>query len=167
MPKTFIFLIIGLFFGTGAGFLIAATTGVEMEGHAHGEAAVHDHSAHDHGEGAESGHDHSQLTEAESPAPQLEIALHPDGRQSRNLEIIVQNFAFDPEAVNGEHVPGHGHAHVYVNGVKIARAYAPWFHLSALPVGEHEIRVTLNANDHTQLAVEGEPIEVTETLVIE
>ncbi|MDM8164432.1 hypothetical protein [Roseovarius sp.] len=165
MPKTFIFLIIGLFFGTGAGFLLAASTGAQVEGHAHG-ADVHDHSAHDHGEGTE-GHDHSQLTEAEGPAPELSIAFHPDGAQSRNLEIIVQNFTFDPQAVNGAHVPGHGHAHVYVNGVKIARAYAPWFHLSALPVGEHEVRVTLNANDHTQLAVEGEPIEVTETLVIE
>lgn len=165
MPKTFIFLIIGLFFGTGAGFLLAATTGAQVEGHAHG-AEVHDHSAHDHGEGMEE-HDHSQLTEAEGPAPELSITLHPDGRQSRNLEIIARNFTFDPEAVNGEHIPGHGHAHVYVNGVKIARAYAPWFHLSALPVGEHEVRVTLNANDHTQLAVEGEPIEVTETLVIE
>lgn len=163
MPKTFIFLIIGLFFGTGAGFLLAASTGAQVEGHAH-EDGVHDHSAHDHGDGADP---HATLTEAESPAPELSIAFHPDGAQSRNLEIIVENFTFDPEAVNGDHVPGHGHAHIYVDGVKIARAYAPWFHLSALPVGEHEIRVTLNANDHTQLAVGGEPLEVTETLVIE
>lgn len=163
MPKTFIFLIIGLFFGTGFGFLLSAATGTSLSGHSHG-AEVHDHSAHDHGEGA---HDHSKLIGAEDPAPELSVVLHPDGPQSRNLEIVTRNFTFDPGAVNGEHIPGHGHAHVYVNGVKIARAYAPWFHLSALPVGEHELRVTLNANDHSQLAVEGEPIEVTETLVIE
>ena len=61
MPKTFIFLIIGLFFGTGAGFLLAASTGAQVEGHAH-EDAVHDHSAHDHGDGADP---HATLTEAE------------------------------------------------------------------------------------------------------
>ncbi len=163
MPKTFIFLVIGLFFGFGGGFLVAATTGSQLQGHDHGPE-VHDHAAHDHGE---SGHDHTELTEAGDPAPRLSIALHPDGAQSRNLEIRVENFAFDPEAVNGTHIPGRGHAHVYVDGVKLGRAYGPWYHLSALPVGEHEVRVTLNANDHTQLAVEGEPIEATETLVIE
>ena len=163
MPKTFIFLIIGLFLGTGAGFLIGASTGAGMEDHDHG-AMVHDHSAHDHGDGT---HDHSALTEVEGPAPEISIVLHPDGRQSRNLEIRVENFEFDPVAVNGPHIPGRGHAHVYVNNVKIARAYAPWVHLSALPVGTHEVRVSLNANDHSQLAVEGEPIEAIETLVIE
>jgi len=165
MPRTFIFLIIGLFFGAGLGFLLAASTGARLEGHSHG-AEVHDHSAHDHGEG-ESGHDHSQLTEVEGQAPRLSITLHPDGPQSRNLELVVGNFTFDPEAVNGPHIPGRGHAHIYINGIKIARAYAPWFHLSAIPKGTHELRVTLNANDHSQLAVDGKPVEVTETLVIE
>lgn len=165
MHRTFIFLIIGLFFGTGLGFLLAASTGARLEGHAHGDG-VHDHSAHDHGDGA-GGHDHSRLTEAEGLAPGLRIAVHPDGPQSRNLEIAVTNFIFDPQAVNGPHVPGRGHAHIYVNGVKIARTYAPWFHLQALPRGTHEVRVTLNANDHSQLAVGGEPVEATGTVVIE
>lgn len=162
MPKTFVFLIIGLFFGTGLGFLVAATSGARLEGHDHGGDGAHDHAAHDHGDGA-----HVSLTEAGVPGPELEITLHPDGAQSRNLHIGVTNFSFAPDAVNGAHVPGQGHAHVYVNGVKIARAYAPWFHLSALPKGEHEVRVTLNANDHSQLAVEGQPIEATAKLVIE
>lgn len=166
MPKTFMFLLIGLFFGTGAGFLIAASTGVHLEGHSHDGPEVHDHSAHDHGESGDA-HDHSVLTEADGPPPGVSLMLHPDGRQSRNLEIRVENFTFDPKAVNGAHVSGRGHAHVYVDGVKIGRAYGPWYHLSALPEGEHEVRVTLNANDHTQLAVGGEPVEAFETLVIE
>jgi len=172
MPKTFIFLIIGLFFGTGAGFLIAATTGAELEGHEHGSEA-HDHSAHDDHDAhddhatATATHDHSQLTEVEGPAPSIAIQLHADGQQSRNLEIRVANFEFDPATVNGDHVPGRGHAHVYVNGVKISRIYGPWFHLTALPVGTNEVRVTLNANDHSQLSVDGQPVEAVETLVIE
>ncbi len=164
MPKTFIFLIIGLFFGTGFGFLLAATTGAGLEGHDHG-SEVHDHSAHDYGEGGSP--DHETLTEVEGPAPALSLVLHPDGRQSRNLEIRIDNFDFDPDGVNGAHVPGRGYAHVHVDGVKIARAYGPWFHLSALPVGTHEVRVTLNANDHSRLAVNGAPVEATQMLVIE
>lgn len=163
MAKPLAFLGIGLFFGIGLGFLVAATSGVQLEGHDHDHgAAVHDHAAHDHGGG-----DHATLTEAGTPAPTLTLTLHPDGPQSRNLHIGVENFAFDPEAVNGPHMPGRGHAHLYLNGVKIARAYSPWMQLDALPVGTHELRVTLNANDHTQLAVAGAPIEATIDVVIE
>jgi hypothetical protein len=171
MPRTFIFLLIGLFFGAGFGFLIAAGSGAQLEGHAHGETeigdAAHDHTAHDHGQGDMSGHDHSQLIEAATPAPTLALSIHPDGDQSRNLHIETTNFTFDPKAVNGPHVPGHGHAHVYINGVKQPRAYCPWVQLNALPVGTHEIRVTLTANDHSPLAVDGDPVEATTTVVIE
>lgn len=164
MPRHFVFLIIGLFFGAGLGFMVAATTGATVEGHAHGNDAVHDHAAHDHGDGE---HDHSKMTEVAGPAPGLEIVVHPDGPRSRNLEIATENFTFAPGSVNGPHVPGEGHAHVYLNGVKIARAYARWFHLSALPKGEHQLRVTLNANDHAQLAVNGTAVEATTTFSIE
>ncbi|WP_297773184.1 hypothetical protein [uncultured Roseovarius sp.] len=161
MAKPIAFLGIGLFFGTGLGFLVAATSGVQLEGHDHG-TATHDHSAHDHGGG-----DHAKQIEAGLPAPKLTLTIHPDGPQSRNLHIDVENFAFDPKGVNGPHVPGHGHAHIYINDIKITRAYSPWMQLSALPKGEHVLRVTLNANDHSQLAVDGTPIEATTSLSIE
>lgn len=166
MPKTLTFLIIGLFFGTGLGFLFAATSGAQLEGHSHGaeNSAVHDHSAHDH---SGMDHDHSKLTEVTGPAPSINLVFHPDGAQSRNLEIEVENFTFDPVAVNGEHVEGRGHAHVYINNIKIARAYGSWMHLEALPLGTHEVRVTLNSNDHSQLAIGGTPVEAVATVVIE
>ena len=166
MPRIFVFLLIGLFFGTGFGFLLAAGTGVQLEGHHHGDD-VHDHAAHDHGQGDMNGHDHSRMVEAGTPAPTVRIALHPDGAQSRNLHIDVTGFTFDPEGVNGPHVPGKGHAHVYVDGVKVARAYGPWMQLQALPVGPHDIRVALYTNDHSQLVSNGEPIEATAQVVIE
>lgn len=165
MPKTLTFLIIGLFFGTGLGFLLAATSGTTGD-HAMGasDSAVHDHAAHSHGA---MDHDHSKLTEVTGPVPTLTLTLHPDGRQSRNLEMQVEHFTFDPVAVNGDHVAGRGHAHVYINDIKIGRAYGSWMHLEALPIGTHELRVTLNSNDHSQLAVDGAPIEATTTVVIE
>lgn len=162
MAKPLAFLGIGLFFGTGLGFLVAASSGAQLEGHDHDQgAAVHDHAAHDHGTA------HTALTEAGTPVPVLTLTVHPDGVQSRNLHIGVENFTFDPEGVNGAAVPGRGHAHLYLNGVKVARAYGPWMQLDALPVGTHELRVTLNANDHTQLATDGVPIEATIAVVIE
>ncbi|MDT8327641.1 MAG: hypothetical protein RQ750_09710 [Roseovarius sp.] len=165
MPKTFAFLLIGLFFGVGFGFLLAASTGAELTGHEHAApGAVHDHTAHDH---AANGPDHSRLTDVTGPVPQIKLSLHPDGPQSRNLHIALTDFTFAPEAVNGPHVPGQGHAHIYLNGMKIARAYGPWFQLDALPPGRHDIRVTLNANDHSQLADQGSPIEAHAELVIE
>ena len=158
MRNPVVLLAIGLIFGVGLGVLIGAGTHMEMS-----HDMVHDHSAHDHGEGM----DHSKLTEVASPAPVLSITLHPDGPQSRNLHIDVRHFTFSPTGVNGQHVPGEGHAHVYVNDVKVARAYGPWMQLQALPKGKHTIRVTLNANDHSHLAQNGNPIEAITDLTIE
>ncbi len=158
MQKPVLLLVIGLIFGIGLGFLL---------GHAAGMGAqpdmVHDHAAHDHGGGM----DHSQLTDVTGTPPTLTLSLHPDGPQSRNLHISVANFKFSPEGVNGPHVPGEGHAHIYVNDVKVARAYGPWMQLQALPKGTHKVRVTLNANDHSHLAIDGAPIEAMTELTIE
>lgn len=162
MPRIFVFLIIGLFFGTGFGFLLAASTGSELKGHDHGTSVAHDHSAHDHSAAA-----HARITEVTGPAPTVALTLHPESAQSRNIEIATTNFTFAPEQVNGTHAEGYGHAHIYINGVKLARVYGSWVHLEALPVGTHEIKVTLNANDHAQLAVNGQPVEDVKTLVIE
>lgn len=68
---------------------------------------------------------------------------------------------------SGDHKPGEGHAHVYVNGAKIGRLYGPWLHLPNLPKGEVTVEVTLNANDHRPLAVNGAPITAREVLTVE
>lgn len=167
MANPVIALAIGLVAGAGLGALATATV-VDRGAMAKNDAAdtsldlVHDHAAHDHGQG---GHAHGMI-EATDPVPTIAITLHPDGPQSRNLEITTTNFTFDPAGVNGAHVPGRGHAHIYLNGVKMPRTYAPWVHLSALPKGTHELRVTLNANDHSDLAVDGTPIEATKVFTI-
>lgn len=165
MANSVILLAVGAIAGAGLGALVTATV-VNHGGTTHSDvatASVHDHSAHNHVAG---GHEH-KMVEATAPVPTLAISLHPDGPQSRNLEISTTNFIFNPTRVNGENVPGNGHAHIYLNGVKLTRTYAPWVHLSALPKGTHELRVSLNANDHSHLAVDGTPIEATTTFTIE
>lgn len=74
-----------------------------------------------------------------------------DSVSGHNLRISTQGFRFAPERAGAAHVPGEGHAHLYVNGVK-TRVYSEWFHLDGLGPGTHEIRVTLNANDHSPYA---------------
>ncbi len=76
-----------------------------------------------------------------------------------NVKVDVTNFNFTPEHVNNGHVAGEGHAHLYVDGTKVARLYGPWFHLPALGQGEHQLRVTLNANNHAVYSVNGEMIQ--------
>lgn len=61
--------------------------------------------------------------------------------------------------VNQPHAANVGHAHLYLNGAKVARVYGTAFHLSDLPEGQHTITVTLNTNDHSDLALDGRLIE--------
>ena len=83
-----------------------------------------------------------------------------------NLKITTTGFTFAPENASGEHVPGEGHAHVYVDGVKDNRVYGNYYHLSGLDPGERAIRITLNANSHEQYAKGEHPVEATTTIVV-
>jgi hypothetical protein len=82
-----------------------------------------------------------------------------------NIHLRTKNFRFAPENVNGHPVPGEGHAHLYVDGEKVARLNGPWFHLGSLSPGRHTIQVTLNANNHASLVLHGEPVAVTEEIM--
>lgn len=98
--------------------------------------------------------------------PSVAITLHPDSMSGWNLEILPQHFRFAPEHVNGAVVANEGHAHLYVNGKKIGRVYGLWQHLPAdiFLTGSNEVVVTLNANDHSDLAHEGVRIEAKATV---
>ena len=158
MPRALMLFVIGLFFGGGAGFVTAASWEVTLTGHDHGDPAHHGAPA---GHAPQNGgHHHGRPLEVTGTAPAVSLALHPDANGAMNLQIMTTDFAFAPQAVNGPHVPGQGHAHVYVNGAKIARAYGPWMHMDNLPA-TGEIRVTLNANSHETLSVNGQPIAAT------
>ena len=82
-------------------------------------------------------------------------------------QVITTNFTFDAKSAGLENVEGHGHAHVYVNGVKLGRVYGAWHHIGALPLGENEVTVSLYANDHSALASDGVKITSTSTVIVE
>lgn len=117
--------------------------------------------------GAESGGmDHHDLTIDTPSGMSVGVEAKLDGTSAVNLKITTAEFTFAPESVNGPHVDGEGHAHVYVDGVKINRIYGPYYHLGSLSPGERSIRITLNANSHEQYAKGQHPIEAITTVVI-
>ena len=158
MSRALALLIIGLVFGGGIGFILAAANGVTLDGHDH--ATDHVTQA-----GNADAHDHSQMIDVTGPVPTLAIEIAPDPVSGWNLHVITSHFAFSPGTSGGAHVNGEGHAHLYANGIKLARLYGPWFHIATLPEGEVEIAVTLNSNDHQALAVAGTPLEAMATVL--
>ena len=99
-------------------------------------------------------------------APTVEITVEPDPMGGFNVHTVTGNFRWAPEHASGDHVPGEGHAHVYVDGEKLSRVYSEWFFIGpmAMEPGMHEVTVTINGNDHNQYAADGEPVEATVTV---
>lgn len=105
-------------------------------------------------------HPHMSKYEVETEnAPKVELVVSEDAKSGYNIAIIATDFTFTPEKVNSENVMGEGHAHLYVDGVKIARLYSPYFHYDSSFEGTKTFRVTLNANDHSEYALNGATIE--------
>ncbi|MFJ3928097.1 hypothetical protein [Streptomyces sp. NPDC090022] len=99
-------------------------------------------------------------------APQVRLAVRPDSEDGWNLQLTVQNYRFTPDSTGGAALPGAGHAHLELDGRKLARLYGPWYHLPAaqVPQGTHTLTVRLYADDHTAWAVGGKAVEATAPL---
>ncbi|WP_298919921.1 hypothetical protein [uncultured Roseobacter sp.] len=100
------------------------------------------------------------------PAPEITVSVLPDG-DGWTVRINAVDFTFSEDLVGLYHVPGVGHGHLYVGGMKLGRLYAPQAHIGALPKGSHEIRVTLNTNDHRAYVVDDVPVTATATIVVD
>lgn len=123
------------------------------DGHAHGQEEHADtHAATSH-----------EPLESEIPVS-VDIETDVEDGGGVNVRIMAERWKWAPRNVNAAHIPGEGHAHIYVNGEKLNRVYGPYYHIPALSPGAHEIRVTLNANSHNDLTLNGEPIEATATV---
>ncbi|MFD3678936.1 hypothetical protein [Streptomyces sp. NPDC058613] len=96
-------------------------------------------------------------------APKVRLTARPDSEDGWNLQLALEGFDFTPDSTGGAALRGAGHAHLELDGRKLARLYGPWFHLPAaqVPEGAHTLTVRLYADDHTAWAVSGKPIEAT------
>jgi hypothetical protein len=86
------------------------------------------------------------------PIPSLEITVEPDLKSGYNLSISLSNFEFVPEKASmDDQTNGEGHAHLFINDKKITRLYNTYTYLPEdwLIEGENTVRVSLNANDHS------------------
>ena len=116
------------------------------------------------GDGAATGDDgggmhHGDDAIALSAPAAVAVSATPDGSGGLNVAIDAEGWRWAPERVNEAHRPGEGHGHIYVDGVKVNRVYGPNYHLAGLAPGERRIRVTLNANSHNGLTVDGQALE--------
>ena len=110
-------------------------------------------------------HSHEQKDVSESlPVPTVDLIVQEDPVSGWNAQILTTSFTFAPENVSTEDVPGEGHAHIYIDGVKINRVYSQWYHLGELEPGSYEISATLSTNDHKELTIDGQLIEDIETV---
>ncbi len=95
-------------------------------------------------------------------APQVQLVAVKDVTGGFNVHIITSNFRWSPEHVSQAFIPGEGHAHLYLDGVKIGRVYAEWFHVNtaqfARRAGEQLVSVELAGDDHAPYAVAGVPV---------
>ena len=109
--------------------------------------------------------DHHAATVPEpviSEAPvSVNISAEPDAAGGVNVRITTEGFRFAPDLVDQDHTPGAGHAHIYLDGEKLGRVFEAEYHIAVVPPGEHEIRVSLNANNHSELVFDGEKVEAT------
>lgn len=95
---------------------------------------------------------------ATAQAPTLALMLKDGDAGGFVLMLDTTRFRFAKEHADGPHVTGEGHAHLYVDGKKIGRVYAPRYELKPLAAGVHEIEVGLYSNNHMAYSVGGNPV---------
>lgn len=102
--------------------------------------------------------------------PTIKVIAQKDMMSGYNIRIKTKNFIWAPSRASTAHRAGEGHAHIYVDGVKIGRVYGEWYHLATanlnLAAGEHLIRVDLNGNDHVPYMVGNKLLEDTVSFTI-
>lgn len=101
-----------------------------------------------------------ELLEVPAGAKIPSIMIHPskDSKGGWNLHIMTENFTFTPQNAGNEDVMGEGHAHLFIDGKKVARVYGDWVHVT-ISKGSHKVKVNLTTNSHKDYAVNGKPIE--------
>ncbi|WP_171132949.1 MULTISPECIES: hypothetical protein [unclassified Ruegeria] len=94
-----------------------------------------------------------------SPGPTIALVQDPEVRpEGFDVEIRVENFEFTRVDDSAPHVDGQGHAHIYLNGLKLGRLYEERFAIGTLAPGEYVLSVVLNTNDHRPYVSNGEPV---------
>ena len=102
----------------------------------------------------------NEITQEIAPKAILDVQKDPTG--GFNVHVVTTNFVWRPEMASMKHVPGEGHAHVYLDGRKIMRIYNEWFHLNTFQFstrsGEQLLTIEFVGNDHAPYTIQGLPV---------
>jgi len=100
------------------------------------------------------------------PEPAVDLVVRAQDGGSWEVSIPTEDFTFNTDHVDGPHVPGTGHGHFYVDGLKLQRVFRDQLTLNALPPGQRILRITLNSNDHRTYLVGGVPVSATRLITV-
>jgi hypothetical protein len=124
------------------GWVLAVATIIPVQAQTNGAISVH------------------EITQEIAPKATLDIQKDPTG--GFNVHVVTSTFVWRPEMASMQHVPGEGHAHVYLDGRKIMRIYNEWFHLNTYQFstksGEQLLSIEFVGNDHSPYTIQGLPI---------
>lgn len=136
--------------------IVLLSSSVSFAGSSHSDHGSHNHSGH-----------HGLLEVDANKVPEVSLEVRKDKVSGWNITVGTKNFTFSPESVNGPAVQNQGHAHLYVDGKKVGRLYGSHFHLADEPAGHFVVKVTLNADDHSVFALDGNAIQATKMVTPE
>ncbi|WP_156943891.1 hypothetical protein [Roseivivax isoporae] len=85
------------------------------------------------------------------PAPDVALRVTPLPGGGWRVALDTTGFVFTDVCVQTAEARPMGHAHLIVDGVKVASAYAPTVDLAPLPPGVHRIEAILRGQDHRAL----------------
>lgn len=112
------------------------------------------------------GHGGMRFDVTQAPFPTLALSVTPND-QGWTAQIDAKDFTFSEEMQDGDHVRGTGHGHIYVGDMKLGRLFSESYTIGALPKGQHQLRVTLNTNDHRAYVVEGKPVSAEAIITVD
>lgn len=122
-------------------------------------ATAGDDHAHDHHHGTGAPGAGDPVVAVSGPdAPAVSLAVGPAPQGGLEARIQTRNFALSEAHADGDHRPGEGHAHLYLDGEKIARVFGERHGLPPLAPGNHRVEVVLYSNNHARYEVDGVPV---------
>ncbi|MCW5717480.1 MAG: CopD family protein [Bauldia sp.] len=92
-------------------------------------------------------------------APTMAMSVTEAAPGTFDLGFVFERFRFGTDADGYDHVPGIGHAHVYVNGIYETDLTANAHRLALDPDGHYEVYVGLNGLDHRAFVADGRLVE--------
>jgi len=143
------------------GTLIPVELGFEKSGNVTFKARVGNDAG---GHAAHSAH----MAGTEGPVPQVSMTVTAQGSDGPwDVALSTQNIEFVKVEDGTPDSAGTGHAHLYLNGLKLGRLYSTSATIGKLLPGTYSVKVALNSNSHRPYTDDGKPVAATATITSE